>query len=83
VKCYTPEFIARLNRFGMAAVQSWRVDEIHPKIRVRVHPYWAAERDGQTVDFRLRTKRDVKAASLFLQERNQTSFLMPHVTTAR
>src|SRR5471032_2478296 len=29
VKCYAPEFIARWNRFGMAAVQSWRVDEIH------------------------------------------------------
>ncbi|WP_051889037.1 DDE-type integrase/transposase/recombinase [Caballeronia sordidicola] len=67
----------------MAAVQSWCVDEIHPKIRGRVHRYRAAELVGQTVDTRLSTKRDVKAAKAILQERNQTSCLMPHVASAR
>ena len=78
-----PEFIGRRHRFGVAAVQSWCVDEIHSKVRGRVHLHQSAERIGQTVDFRLSTERDVKAAKAFLQERNQTSFLMPHVASAR
>jgi DDE domain len=61
-----PEFERRWNQFARPVGPSWRVDETYVKIRGKwVRSYWAVDRDGKTVDFRLSTKRDVTAAKAF------------------
>jgi transposase-like protein len=63
---YAPEFERRWNRFARPAGPSWRVDETYVKIRGEwVYLYRAVDRAGNTVDFRLSSRRNVAAAKAF------------------
>jgi transposase-like protein len=79
---YAPEFERRWNRFARPAGQSWRVDETYVKIRGRwVYLYRAVDREGQTVDFRLSTRRDVGAAKAFFRKAIKSQRSAPRAIT--
>ena len=82
IQRYVPEFEKRWNRFARPAGRSWRVDEIYIKIKGRwTYLYRAVDKEGKTVDFLLRAKRDVAAAKAFFRRafRGQEDF--PHKIT--
>lgn len=73
VQRFVPEFERRWNRFARKAGRSWRVDETYVRIRGRwTYLYRAVDREGQTVDFRLSTNRDVKAAKALFRKALKT-----------
>jgi len=82
IQCYVPEFEKRWNRFARPAGRSWRVDETYVKIRGRwTYLYRAVDKEGNTVDFLLRAKRDVAAAKAFFRRALQRQGRLPHKIT--
>ena len=79
---YTPEFEPRWNRFARPVGHSWRVNETYLKISGEwVYLYRAVDRDGNTVDFRLSTRRDVGAAKAFFRKATKTQGSAPGTVT--
>jgi transposase-like protein len=79
---YTPEFERRWNRFARPAGPSWRVDETYVKIRGEwVYLYRAVDGVGETVDFRLSSRRDVAAAKAFFRKAIKSQGSTPRTIT--
>jgi len=79
---YAPEFERRWNRFARPVGPSWRVDETYVKISGKwVYLYRAVDRDGNTVDFRLSTRRDVGAAKAFFRKAIKSQGSAPGTVT--
>jgi transposase-like protein len=79
---YAPEFERRWNRFARSAGPSWRVDETYVKVSGEwVYLYRAVDRDGNTVDFRLSTRRDVGAAKAFFRKAIKSQGSAPGTVT--
>ena len=82
VQRFVPEFERRWNQFARQSGQSWWVDETYVKIRgVWTYLYRAVDRDGKTVNFRLRPRRDVAAAKSFFRKALKTQGRPPRVIT--
>ena len=82
VQRFTPEFEKRWHRHALAVGRSWRVDETYVRIRgVWRYLYRAVDRAGQTVDFRLSTRRDVAAAKAFFRKAIKSQQRQPQTIT--
>src|SRR6202051_295855 len=82
IQRYVPEFERRWNRFTRPAGLSWRVDETYVKIKGRwIYLYRAVDKEGKTVDFLLRAKRDVAAAKAFFRRAFSSQGRLPHKIT--
>ena len=65
VQRYVPEFEKCWSRYARPVGDSWRVDETDIKIKGQwVYLYRAVDKQGRTVDFLLRKRRDMAAAKI-------------------
>jgi hypothetical protein len=65
---------------SVQALDSWRVDETYVKIKGRwTYLYRAVDKEGKTVDFLLRAKRDVVAARAFFRRAFKSQGRLPRV----
>jgi transposase-like protein len=82
IRRFAPEFEKRWNRFARPTGRSWRVDETYVKIKGRwTYLYRAVDKEGKTVDFLLRAKRDVAAAKAFFRRAFMRQERLPHKIT--
>ena len=82
IQRYVPEFEKRWSRFARLAGRSWRVDETYVKIKGRwTYLSRAVDKEGKTVDFLLRAKRDVAAAKAFFRRAFMGQGRLPHKIT--
>ena len=82
IQRYVPEFEKRWNRFARLAGRSWRVDETYVKIKGRwTYLYRADDKEGKTVNFLLRAKRDVAAAKAFFRRAFMSQGRLPQKIT--
>jgi transposase-like protein len=69
ILAYAPELDQRLRPHLCRTTGSWRVDETYLRVKGRwVYLYRAVDSRGQTIDFRLSTKRDAAAARRFFRK---------------
>ena len=62
---FEQEFRKRKKRVGT----SWRMDETYLKVTGKWHYYYrAVDKNGSTIDYLLRSKRDTKAAHSFFKK---------------
>ena len=70
------------NRFACRVGTSWRVDETYVKIKGKwTYLYRAVDKQGKTVDFLLRAKRDVAAAKAFFRRAFKSQGRLPQKIT--
>ena len=82
IQRYVPEFEKRWNRFACRAGASWRVEETYVKIKGRwTYLYRAVDKEGKTIDFLLRAKRDVAAAKAFFRRAFKSQGRLPRAIT--
>jgi len=82
IQRYVPEFERRWNRFVRPVGRSWCVDETYVKIKGRwTYLYRAVDKEGKTVDFLLRAKRDIAAAKGFFRRAFRRQRRLPHKIT--
>jgi transposase-like protein len=82
IQRYVPEFEKRWYRFACRAGDSWRVSETYVKIKGRwTYLYRAVDKEGETVDFFLRAKRDVAAAKAFFRKAFKSQGRLPEKIT--
>jgi transposase-like protein len=69
VQRYVPEFVKQWHRYARSLGTSWRIDETYIKVRGNwVYLYRGVDKEGQTIDFFLSERRDIAAATRFLQQ---------------
>jgi len=66
---YSPQIAARAQRCKRPTLGSWRVDETYIKVKgTWTYLYRAVDRDGQTLDFMLSERRNLRAAMRFFRK---------------
>jgi IS6 family transposase len=66
---YAPEIDKKIRPHLKRTGKSWRVDETYIKVKGKwTYLYRAVDKEGNTLDFILRAKRDAKAASRFFKK---------------
>jgi transposase-like protein len=66
---YAPEIDKKIRPYLKRTGKSWRVDETYIKVKGKwTYLYRAVDKEGNTLDFVLRAKRDAKAASRFFKK---------------
>ena len=74
VRHYAPLLEKELRKRKRPTGRSWRMDETYIKVNGQwVYLYRAVDKDGDTLDFQLSKKRDLKAASRFFQKTIESS----------
>ena len=66
---FTPEIEKRFRKYKRPTGSSWRMDETYIRVKGEwKYLYRAVDKAGETIDFLLTAKRDVKAAKRFLKK---------------
>jgi transposase, IS6 family len=66
---YAPQINKKIRPYLKRTCDSWRVDETYIKVKGKwTYLYRAVDKEGNTLDFLLRAKRDAKAASRFFKK---------------
>src|SRR4051812_30401602 len=64
---YTPDIERKFRKYKRPTGSSWRLDETYIKIKGEwKYLYRSVDKEGETIDFLLTAKRDLKAAKRFL-----------------